>query len=97
MTLADLIKLVQDAEVNKTVQLPPNFQYTNVEFDSADWNFDGNLAYSWKTHSASKDWSSIRPSGPGDTIKTWKTLKGAKKNFIAHVQWACSLEVQNGG
>lgn len=74
------LEKVERAQVNETVHFDELFRLEHVRFTIED-SGEG-MEYSW-TAKRRDDWHYLTPFGNrSNTVKTFKTLKGAKRNFL---------------
>jgi hypothetical protein len=75
------IELVEKATVNETVTFPEDFPLKYVKFDVRNYGEEYD-EYSWSARK-SGDFRHIYAFGnKANTIATFKTLAGAKRNFL---------------
>ena len=67
---------ILEAELEKEILLPENSYYFKVRFthDSS--------GYSWVAYGGTERWRAYYPMKDGNYVKFFKTLNGAKRNFI---------------
>jgi hypothetical protein len=74
-------ELVEKAEVNKRVEFPESFPLEYVHFDLRDYGNEYD-EYSWSSKKRG-EWRHIFAFGrSSNTVGTFKTLAGAKRNFL---------------
>ena len=75
------IKQVENAKVNETIQFDESFQFEHVRFTLKDYGGE-KPEYCWDAKRRD-DWHYLTSFGNRrNTIQTFKTLAGAKRNFL---------------
>lgn len=78
MNKTEFFELVDNAIVNEKISFGSiNRNYKSVYFNSGDYG--NGIEYSWVVDRINFGW--IFPEKSANTIKTFKTLNGAKRNF----------------
>ena len=73
-----MLDAISNAKVNEEINIDARY-YSSIEFTYRD-----GLGYSWCAKERNS-WSYYRPIASGNNIQFWKTLAGAKRNFIKRI------------
>lgn len=96
MERKDLQEKLDNAKIGEKIVLE-GFRYSFVRFDLRDYG-DGIDEYSWvseRTEGYGRGYIFPSQSNP-NLIKTFKTLNGAKRNFMRHVSFALEDQQKAG-
>jgi hypothetical protein len=86
-TKTSLANAIENLSAEEKLQLFGRYEW--VKFDWMDYDGHGIMEFSWTVSRCG--WGYVMPTkNNGNTIKTWKTLKGAKRDFINFISYEAS-------
>lgn len=84
MDKEEFLSFIENAQTDQKIDFPKSFSYKHVVFDTLLEN--GKLLYTWSSESKGSV-INIYPMKNSNYVKYFKTLAGAKRNFIKQLSY----------